>query len=206
MPERNPNGKFDDLAKDWKSPETEAVAREFEVSSELVDTFIKLRERGIGRPILWTVANNGSQLVGAILPLNEDETSHLVVFKTQDMLVLEPRLPNDEDSVTEYKNLMANTTDPYEITYSNLPKAIGLMREAQSRIRTVYSNADPAHTKIFDGIIDKAINIGIKMKGEKERVRNESSLNYVDKIKDAIDIYDKNMISKKNIEENPDKN
>jgi hypothetical protein len=41
------------------------------------------------------------------------------------------------------------------------------------------------------------INIDIKMKRGKERVRNESSLNYVDKIKGAIAIYDKNIYPEK---------
>jgi hypothetical protein len=189
MGDKEIDRQFEQLASEFFTPEVTSLAKEQDLSNRYSEIFTKLRERGIGRPITHTAEKNYDVLVGVILPLNENNTKHLAVFRTGDMLVLGPKKDEKYD-IREYKNAIAESTGPYMVAFNDLNIGIDRLRESTLRVITLYSNNDPERLDEFDELFDQAIQLGFKLKAKKDIAKGQSNERFIDKTLKAIELFD----------------
>ncbi len=198
-------GSFDDITRGIE-PTSEAKDAELDIQlrERLPSTIEKLTQKGVGRPIIiekWVnkphpddidrdnpvmISVKEAELVGCVLPLNEDNSKHLAVFNTGDMLVLEPDTVDNADAIRDYKNELALSTTPYTLRQQTASGAVELMRNRRAIFRTTLSNTDPDHTESFMQLFEDAIAVANKTKTRIENAKRNTLKQFLDRIDQTV--------------------
>lgn len=122
------------------------------------------------------------ELVGYSLPLKDDDTQHLVVFKDGTMLVTEPSRMDEKSVVECYKRTKAANSLPniFDSTHT-LSYIIDGYKSYSAYLKTVTSNDQGASAEQFDTYFDQALQVATARKAEREQAQRTTMSSFVDK-------------------------
>lgn len=125
------------------------------------------------------------ELIGYILPVNPNQTRHLMIFKDGTMLVTEPRSSTNE--VAYIGNFSPNEAPMTFGRTWTLPQVIMILSDASPwGSRTLWRNDNPSDVAQIDTAREQAIQVAQVLKEQRIRAKEETSRRLVDNLKNFL--------------------
>lgn len=171
--ERNP---FDDIIH-------EASAQLEGVQPGMPEFITELNHNRLGRAVaMQEMGQQGTtpKLIGYSLPLNREETSHLLIFENGHMYGLQAGHPDDTPL---YQLAFASNDEPYTLNETRLSSAERriLNETTYHDRRNRISNLDPKGAEVMAGLVDQALDVARTLKEEREAAVQKTAKNLMEK-------------------------
>ena len=139
--------------------------------------------------------NATETVIGYALPLEPDDTKHLIVFKDGQMVVTEPwsnaHLPVSDQMKEKYQHNFGANPTPYaesRRSWKSVPGAVHSLKKygINYAARVTDANTASDKTEFFDQMFDRSIDIASQRKQEREQVRRQTMKSFMSKLDQTI--------------------
>lgn len=148
---------------------------------DIKDRLEELKAYQYGRSIEFEETNR-KELMGYILPLYEDQLSHLVIFSDNSMFVTTARQPG----VDTYKANFAPNEEPL---VRGIPR-LSFIKEStitnSALANVLWRRDNPNHTIQINEAIDQAFVLAKKMKDQREQSMRATAIRFLDKVNEFL--------------------
>lgn len=142
--------------------------------SEQID---RLEADRYGRAIQAGSKIEDLRTVGYILPANEEQTEYVVMLKTGDVMVIQPRDPHDPNSLSTFQKYFSQNEEPIPGNYSNpstlVSKLVDNLFSYHSKL--VARNNDSSQVPQVLETVDNALRVAKKLKEQRDEAKNTSA-------------------------------
>ena len=110
--------------------------------------------------------------VGYCLPLNNEQTKHIILFEDGLIIVTEPQ-NTDDRFVSSYKEIFSPNELPYEMFGdADIPTAVDLIKHSN---KVPYTNEMPSYKEIILSDLDKALKLSVEMLASRQQTKIETA-------------------------------
>ena len=123
---------------------------------------------------------HNEELIGYILPVNPEQSRHLVIFKDGTMLVIEPR---NTININIYKNYFYPSEAPFQKDrITSIPQIVSNLSSIANPFdcHVLYRNDNPADEAQIDAAREQAVQVAFQLKEQRDRTKKATTRRLID--------------------------